>query len=133
LSMTLSLAAVFIPLVLLPGLLGRIFQEFSITIIVAILASALGSLTLTPLLCARILGERRAGHKRARMEKWTGNFIKRVIDVYSRALDKFLDRAWLTIAILLTCILGLGYVFTHFPFTLLPPGYSCFARGRFFA
>src|SRR5256885_8157249 len=53
LSMTLSLAAVFIPLVFLPGLLGRIFQEFSITIIVAILASGLVSLTLTPLMCAR--------------------------------------------------------------------------------
>src|SRR5437764_5583437 len=85
LSMTLSLAAVFIPLVFLPGLLGRIFQEFSITIIVAILASGLVSLTLTPSMCARILGERRAGHKRTRMEKWTGNFIKRVIDAYGRA------------------------------------------------
>ncbi len=133
LSMTLSLAAVFIPLVLLPGLLGRIFQEFSITIIVAILASGLVSLTLTPLMCARILGERRAGHKRARMEKWTGNFIKRVIDAYSRALDKFLDRAWLTIPILLTCILGLWFFFTHLPFTLLPPGDSGFARGVFIA
>ena len=133
LSMTLSLAAVFIPLVLLPGLLGRIFQEFSITIIVAILASGLVSLTLTPLMCARILGERRAGHKRARMEKWAGNFIKRVIDAYSRALDKFLDRAWLTIPILLTCILGLWFFFTHLPFTLLPPGDSGFARGVFIA
>src|SRR6266496_2501684 len=55
-SMTLSLAAVFIPLVFLPGLLGRIFREFSVTIIVAILASGLVSLTLTPLMCARILG-----------------------------------------------------------------------------
>src|SRR5213595_2793725 len=133
LSMTLSLAAVFIPLVFLPGLLGRIFQEFSITIIVAILASGLVSLTLTPLMCARILGERRAGHKRARMEKWTGNFIKRVIDAYGRALDKFLDRAWLTIPILLGCIIGLLFFFTHLPFTLLPPGDSGFARGVFIA
>src|SRR2546427_9817491 len=133
LSMTLSLAAVFIPLVFLPGLLGRIFQEFSITIIVAILASGLVSLTLTPLMCARILGERRAGHKRTRMDKWTGNFIKRVIDAYSRALDRFLDRAWLTIPILLVCILGLWFFFTHLPFTLLPPGDSGFARGVFIA
>jgi HAE1 family hydrophobic/amphiphilic exporter-1 len=133
LSMTLSLAAVFIPLVFLPGLLGRIFQEFSITIIVAILASGLVSLTLTPLMCARILGERRAGHKRARMEKWTGDFIKRVINAYSRALDRFLDRAWLTIPILLVCILGLWFFFTHLPFTLLPPGDSGFARGVFIA
>ena len=85
--MTLSLAAVFIPLVFMPGLLGRIFQEFAITIIVAIFASGLVSLTLTPLMCARILGERKAGHKRARMEKWTGDFIKHVIGWYSRSLD----------------------------------------------
>src|SRR3954465_11830838 len=133
LSMTLSLAAVFIPLVLLPGLLGRIFQEFSITIIVAILASGLVSLTLTPLMCARILDERRAGHKRTRMERWTGDFIKRVIAGYGRALDKFLDRAWLTIPILLACIVGLAFFFTRLPFTLLPVGDSGFARGVFIA
>ena len=133
LSMTLSLAAVFIPLVFLPGLLGRIFQEFSITIIVAILASGLVSLTLTPLMCARILGERRAGHKRAWMERHTGDFIKRVIAAYGRLLDKFLDRAWLTVPILLACILGLWFFFTHLPFTLLPPGDSGFIRGVFIA
>src|SRR5437867_7154852 len=133
LSMTLSLAAVFIPLVFLPGLLGRIFQEFSITIIVAILASGLVSLTLTPLMCARILGERNAGHKRARMEKWSSDFIQRVVGWYGRALDKFLDRAWLTIPILLACIIGLVFFFTHLPFTLLPPGDSGFARGVFIA
>ncbi len=133
LSMTLSLAAVFIPLVLLPGLLGRIFQEFSITIIIAILASGLVSLTLTPLMCARILGERQAGHKRARMERWTGDFIKRVIDWYGRALDRFLDRAYLTVPILLVCIIGLWFFFSHLPFTLLPSGDSGFARGVFIA
>src|SRR5436309_14109716 len=67
------------------------------------------------------------------MGKWPGNFIKRVIDVYGRALDKFLDRAWLTIPILLTCILGLWFFFTHLPFTLLPGGCSGFARGVFIA
>src|SRR6201987_1803116 len=133
LSMTLSLAAVFIPLVFLPGLLGRIFQEFSITIIVAILASGLVSLALTPLMCARILDERRAGHKRARMERWTGDFIKRVINAYSVALDKFLDRAYLTVPILLVCIIGLWFFFTHLPFTLLPVGDSGSARGVFIA
>src|SRR6266513_1394847 len=133
LSMTLSLAAVFIPLVFIPGLLGRIFREFSVTIIVAILASGLVSLTLTPLMCARILGERRAGHKRAWMERLTSNFIQRVIAAYGRVLDKFLDRAWLAVPILLACILGLWFFFTHLPFTLLPPGDSGFIRGLFIA
>jgi multidrug efflux pump subunit AcrB len=60
-SMTISLAAVFLPLVFMPGLVGRIFREFAITIVVAIIASGLVSLTLTPLMCARLLKERGAG------------------------------------------------------------------------
>ena len=133
LSMTLSLAAVFIPLVFLPGLLGRIFREFSVTIIVAILASGLISLTLTPLMCARMLREHQPGHKRSRMERWTGDFIKRVTAAYGRALDRFLDRAWLAGPILLICILGLWFFFSHLPFTLLPVGDSGSARGVFIA
>ena len=131
--MTLSLAAVFIPLVFLPGLLGRIFREFSVTIIVAILASGLISLTLTPLMCARMLREHQPGHKRSRMERWTGDFIKRVTAAYGRALDRFLDRAWLAAPILIICILGLWFFFTHLPFTLLPVGDSGSARGVFIA
>ena len=133
LSMTLSLAAVFIPLVFLPGLLGRIFREFSVTIIVAILSSGLVSLTLTPLMCARMLREHQPGHKRSRMERWVGDFIKRIIDGYGRALDQFLDRAYLAVPVLLACVLGLWFFFTHLPFTLLPIGDSGFARGVFIA
>jgi hydrophobic/amphiphilic exporter-1 (mainly G- bacteria), HAE1 family len=133
LSMTLSLGAVFIPLVFLPGLLGRIFREFSVTIIVAILASGLISLTLTPLMCARMLREHRPGHKRTRMERWTGDFIKRVVGAYGRMLDKFLDHAWLAVPILVGCIIAVGFFFTHLPFTLLPPGDSGFIRGIFIA
>ena len=51
LSMTISLAAVFLPLVLMSGLMGRIFREFSVTIIISIIASGIVSLTLTPLMC----------------------------------------------------------------------------------
>ena len=58
--MTISLAAVFFPLVFMSGLVGRIFREFAITIVVSIFASGLVSLTLTPLMCARLLKER--GH-----------------------------------------------------------------------
>jgi HAE1 family hydrophobic/amphiphilic exporter-1 len=133
LSMTLSLAAVFIPLVFLPSLLGRIFREFSVTIIVAILASGLVSLTLTPLMCARMLREHQPGHKRTHMERWTGDFIKRVIAGYGRALDKFLDHACLAVPILLACIISLWFFFSHLPFTLLPVGDSGFARGVFIA
>ncbi|MEY2481162.1 MAG: hypothetical protein QOI04_2089 [Verrucomicrobiota bacterium] len=133
LSMTLSLAAVFIPLVFLPGLLGRIFREFSVTIIVAIFASGLISLTLTPLMCARMLREHGPSHKKTRVEHWVGDRIKRVIEAYGRYLDAFLDRAWMAVPILLACIVGLWFFFTHLPFTLLPAGDSGFIRGIFIA
>ena len=133
LAMTVSLAAVFFPLVFLPGLLGRIFREFSVTIIVAIISSGLVSLTLTPLMCARLLSNRQPGHKRAKMEKWSGDLVRRVVQSYGRALDKFLDRSWLAVPILIGCVLGLFFFFTHLPFTLLPPGDSGFIRGIFIA
>ena len=63
-SMTISLAAVFIPLVLMSGLVGRIFREFAITIVIAIFASGLVSLTLTPLMCARLLKDRGKAQRR---------------------------------------------------------------------
>src|SRR6476646_486545 len=63
-SMTISLAAVFIPLVFMTGLVGRIFREFAITIVIAILASGLVSLTLTPLMCARLLKDRGEGSRK---------------------------------------------------------------------
>src|ERR1700682_5589870 len=95
LSMTLSLAAVFIPLAFMPGLLGRIFREFSITIIVAIFASGLVSLTLTPLMCARLLAERGPGHAKTWTERVIGRFFGRVMRSYGRSLDWFLDHGWL--------------------------------------
>ena len=75
--MTISLAAVFIPLVFMTGLVGRIFREFSITIIVSIFASGIVSLTLTPLMCARLLGQRGAGSKKTWMERVIGGIEQR--------------------------------------------------------
>src|SRR5262245_11219052 len=69
LSMTVSLAAVFIPLVFMSGLVGRIFREFAITIVISILASGLVSLTLTPLMCARLLRNRGEGIRKTWVER----------------------------------------------------------------
>src|SRR5436309_16129171 len=77
LSMTISLAAVFIPLVFMHGLVGRIFREFAVTIVVAIFASGLVSLTLTPLMTARLLSERGPGTKRTWMERIIGGMETR--------------------------------------------------------
>ena len=131
LSMTLSLAAVFIPLAFMPGLLGRIFREFAITIIVAILASGLVSLTLTPLMCSRILVERGPDHRRSWTENFVARFFNPVRDFYARSLDWFLDRGWLALPIILACVFGVWFFFRQLPFTLLPTGDSGVIRGFF--
>jgi HAE1 family hydrophobic/amphiphilic exporter-1 len=131
LSMTLSLAAVFIPLAFMPGLLGRIFREFAVTIIVAIFASGLVSLTLTPLMCSRILAERGPHHAKTRTERLFARVFDPVLRFYSRSLDWFLDHAWLALPILLACAVGLVVFFKSLPFTLLPTGDSGVIRGFF--
>ncbi|PYJ09264.1 MAG: acriflavine resistance protein B [Verrucomicrobia bacterium] len=129
LSMTLSLAAVFIPLVFMPGLLGRIFREFAVTIIVAIFASGLISLTLTPLMCARLLREHEPGHRQSWMERFTNSFFQPIVRFYGRSLTWFLDHAWLAVPILIACGVGVWFFFTSLPFTLLPTGDSGVIRG----
>ena len=131
LSMTLSLASVFIPLAFMPGLLGRIFREFSVTIIVAIFCSGLVSLTLTPLMCARLLAERGPGHAKTVVENTVGRFFNWILRFYSRSLDWFLDHGWLAAPIIVACVIGVWYFFTALPFTLLPTGDSGVIRGFF--
>src|SRR6476620_6604933 len=90
LSMTISLAAVFIPLVFMSGLVGRIFREFAVTIVIAIFASGLVSLTLTPLMCARLLSRRGEGSKQTWVERVIGGIEKRILYVYGGSLWWFL-------------------------------------------
>ena len=85
LSMTLSLAAVFIPLLFMGGIIGRLLHEFAVTIGVSILVSGFVSLTLTPMLCSRYLRhQERSGHGRL------FNFSERVFDAWLRGYDRSL-------------------------------------------
>ncbi len=129
LSMTISLAAVFIPLVFMPGLVGRIFREFAVTIVVAIFASGLVSLTLTPLMTARLLKERGPGAKKNRMEKAIGAVESRVLDAYGRTLTWFLERRWISALIWVACLIGTVVLFSIIPKAFLPPGDSSVVNG----
>jgi hydrophobic/amphiphilic exporter-1 (mainly G- bacteria), HAE1 family len=129
LSMTLSLAAVFIPLVFMPGLVGRIFREFAITIVVAIIASGLISLTLTPLMCARLLKDRGPGSNRTWMERKVGGAEKRVLSVYGKTLWWFLDYRWMSALIWVVCLAGTIGLFMIVPKAFLPLGDSSFVWG----
>ena len=129
LSMTISLAAVFIPLVFMSGVVGRIFREFSITIIVAIFASGLVSLTLTPLMCARLLKDRGHGAKKTWMERAMGGAERRVLGFYGRTLDWFLSHRWVSAVTWAACLAGTIVLFTGLPKAFLPTGDSSFLWG----
>ncbi|MFZ5868629.1 MAG: efflux RND transporter permease subunit [Thermodesulfobacteriota bacterium] len=129
LSMTVSLAAVFIPLVFMSGLVGRIFREFAITIVVAIFASGLVSLTLTPLMCARLLQARGREAERTWMERVIGGAEKRVLAAYGKTLWWFLRRRNISALIWIACLAGTILMFMYIPKTFLPPGDSSFVWG----
>ena len=85
LSMTVSLAAVFIPLVFMGGIVGRLLHEFAVTIVIAIAVSGVVSVTLTPMLCSRFLRAGRGG-EHGRFYEWTENAFNRVQSGYERSL-----------------------------------------------
>jgi hydrophobic/amphiphilic exporter-1 (mainly G- bacteria), HAE1 family len=129
LSMTISLAAVFIPLVFMPGLVGRIFREFSLTIIIAIFASGIVSLTLTPMMCSRLLKPRGAGVKKTWVERVIGRIEKRVLGAYGRLLYFFLDYKWISLILWVICLAGTVVLFQMVPKSFLPVGDSSFILG----
>ncbi|MEO5798149.1 MAG: efflux RND transporter permease subunit, partial [Gemmatimonadales bacterium] len=86
LSMTLSLVAVFIPIVFLGGLIGRLFREFAITISVAILVSGFVSLTLTPMLCSRFLRMQAHGHGTPEARGLLGRLFAVTEGIYARSV-----------------------------------------------
>ncbi|HSE40033.1 MAG TPA: efflux RND transporter permease subunit, partial [Acidobacteriota bacterium] len=131
LAMTISLAAVFFPLVFMPGLVGRIFREFAITIVVAIFASGIVSLTLTPLMCARLLKRRGEGYKETWMERGFGHIEKRVLKRYGSSLWWFLRNRWVSVAIWVVCLVGTVVLFMIIPKTFLPVGDSSVIFGVF--
>jgi len=90
LSMTVSLAAVFIPLVFMGGIVGRLLHEFAVTIVMAILVSGLISVTLTPMLCSRFIKPKQET-KQSRFYQWTENAFNRVQAGYERSLRWGLD------------------------------------------
>ncbi len=132
-SMTISLAAVFIPLVFMSGLVGRIFREFAITIVIAIFASGLVSLTLTPLMCARLLKQRGEGSKKTWMERVIGGIEKRVLTMYGESLWWFLRHRWISPIIWVVCLAGTVWLFVLIPKAFLPPGDSGVLFGVFVA
>jgi hydrophobic/amphiphilic exporter-1 (mainly G- bacteria), HAE1 family len=106
LSMTLSLVAVFIPVLFLGGLIGRLFQEFAVTIGVAILVSGFVSLTLTPMLCSRWLKPGAEREHQGRFYRMTERAWDRSLAWYERTLAWVMDRRGLALAFSVLVLVG---------------------------
>lgn len=99
-SLTFSLIAVLIPLLFMGDIVGRLFREFAVTLAVAILISAVVSLTLTPMMCARMLSHESL-RKQNRFSRASERVINRVIDRYGQLLKRVLNHPWLTLGVAL--------------------------------
>jgi HAE1 family hydrophobic/amphiphilic exporter-1 len=119
LSMTISLAAVFIPVLFMGGIVGRLLHEFSVTIGVAILVSGFVSISLTPMLCSRFL---RPPH--AQTHGWFYNLFERMFDswlrLYDRTLRATLRHRFATMAVSVLLLVGTVYLFMIVPKGFLP-------------
>lgn len=118
-SMTISLVAVFIPVLFMGGILGRLLHEFAVTIGVAILVSCFVSLTLTPMLCSRFL-KPPAAERHGRLYLFMERFFDRMLRLYERSLKQVLRfrRTTMVLTILVTLITG--WLFTRIPMGFLP-------------
>ncbi len=119
LSMTLSLAAVFIPVLFMPGILGRLFHEFAVTICAAILISGFVSLTLTPMLCSRFLLPPAAAHH-GRLYAATQRLFDGTLRLYERSLHWVLRHRAATLIVSLLILVATTYLFIHVPKGFLP-------------
>lgn len=101
-SISITLAAVFLPVVFLQGFVGRLFREFGIVIGAAVLISAFVSLTLTPMLNAYLM-KKGGGHKESKFYRFTEPYFIKLNESYKENLNKFLNKRWLALPIILGC------------------------------
>ncbi|WP_428032882.1 efflux RND transporter permease subunit [Ancylobacter sp.] len=128
LSISLSLIAVFIPLLLMGGLVGRLFREFAVTVTITIAVSAFVSLTLTPTMCALFLkpkakaGESKAGEEKphGRLYRLSEDAFEALLSGYRVTLDLALDHRRATLAVFLAAVTATGVLFYYIPKGFFP-------------
>jgi HAE1 family hydrophobic/amphiphilic exporter-1 len=119
-SMTLSLAVIFVPLIFMGGVMGRMLRELSITVVMAIICSGVISLTLTPMMCARMLKAKKSESKG--FQKAITDFLDGMIKKYSGWLRWTLNRPLTTIVGWIICFVGTIIFFVLLPQSFLPEG-----------
>ncbi len=116
-SISVSLVAVFIPLLLMGGIVGRLFREFAVTVTLTIVVSVLVSLTLTPMLCSRFLSDQHA-KKHGRIYMLFEHGFDKMLAGYKRGLDVVFRHQFATL-----CLFLLTMAFTAFMFITIPKGF----------
>jgi HAE1 family hydrophobic/amphiphilic exporter-1 len=119
LSMTVSLAAVFIPIVFMSGIIGRLLHEFALVIIVAICCSGLVSVTLTPMLCARVLKDEHSFKQNA-FQRWSEQTFDRMAAAYDRSLRWALSHRRAILGVFFASVAGSLVLFEVMPQDFLP-------------
>jgi multidrug efflux pump len=119
LSISISLVAVFTPILLMGGYIGRLFREFAVTLSVAILVSLVVSLTTTPLMCAHLL-KREKDEEHGRFYRTTGKMFDKLLAGYERSLKWALRHSFITICILFATVALNVFLFMTIPFGLFP-------------
>ncbi|MGB3062798.1 efflux RND transporter permease subunit [Sphingobacterium thalpophilum] len=109
-SISITLAAVFLPVIFLEGFVGRLFREFGVVIASAVLVSAFVSLTLTPMLNAYLI--KGGGHKKTKFYEWTEPMFEKMNTGYAGALSTFMKFKWISFPILLVCFAIIGIIFS---------------------
>ena len=119
LSISVSLVAVFIPILCMGGIVGRLFREFAVTLSVAIGVSMVVSLTLTPMMCAWLLRPASA-HERGWADRWTERVLTAITDWYARALAVVMRHPRLTMAVNLATMALTVYLYVIVPKGFFP-------------
>jgi multidrug efflux pump len=120
LAMSLSLIAVFIPILLMPGVVGLLFHEFAVTLSIAILISLVVSLTVTPTMCAYLLRREAESRNRSRLGNWADRQFERFRSAYGRSLDAVLDHSLLVGLSLVGMIILNVFLVRFMPTTFFP-------------
>ena len=128
-SITFSLIAVFIPLLFMGGIVGRLFREFAVTVTVAVVMSAFVSLTLTPVMCAQFL-KRQTGHKRGRLDQMCEDVFEAVLRGYDRTLQWVLRHRLPTLLSTIVLIFVTGYLYVVIPKGFFPEQDTGFIFGQ---
>jgi HAE1 family hydrophobic/amphiphilic exporter-1 len=119
-SITFSLIAVFIPVLLMGGIVGRVFREFAVTIAMTILISGLVSLTLTPMLCARVLRTHHEGEKESAVLRIFERLFKGMLRFYEWSLDLVLRFKPVMLAITIATLIGTASLYVAIPKGFFP-------------